>query len=420
MGVKGVKEYFQDDLTYFHMIENSCIQILSQLGYEEFKPPILEYENTFNRGLGKGSDIIVNKEMFYLADEEKKIVLRPEFTPLVAKTYVEKGFAKNNPVWKLFYIGPCFRKERPQKGRLREFHQAGIEIIGDKNILYTLELFLALKLIFSKLGIENYTLNINSLGCPQNCRKKYLEYLKKELENKLINLCDVCKTRFKKNPLRILDCKVSICKDFIRQQLKPISTFLCQECENVKAELFDLLKKNNIFYIENEYLVRGFDYYTGIVFEYTHPSLGGQDAFCGGGRYDNLLHEFSEDQPEGAVGCGLGIERTILILKQANLPTATKSKKKVYIAFTNIELMKKNFYLTEKLLNNGFEVFSDYSKPSLKAHLKKAESIKADYTIILGDEEIKDNKILCKRMSDSHQIKCNLEEVVKYLNTLSN
>lgn len=417
MGVKGVKEYFEKDLRYFYFIEDNIREVVGKLGYEEFRPSILAEESTFYRGMGEGSDIVVNKEMFYISDEEKKIVLRPEFTPLVAKTYVERGFAKTNPLWKLFYIGPCFRRERPQKGRLREFHQAGIEIVGDKNIVFTFELLLALKIIFSKLCIDNYTLSINSLGCFKKCRGNYLDYLKKELANKISNLCGICQERLKRNPLRILDCKKPVCKELLRKEIKPIRDFLCHDCNKDKSTLFNLLKENGISYIENEYLVRGFDYYTGIVFEYTHPTLGSQDAFCGGGRYDNLLNMFGENQPEGAVGCGLGIERTILILQQLKVNIERKSKPMVYIAFSDIELLKKNSELIEKLLNNDFCTFSDYSKSSLKAHLRRAENVGADYTIILLQEDKKE-KIICRRMRDGYQVECTLTEVIRCLDTL--
>lgn len=416
MGVSGVKEYFNEELRYFNFIEKEARQVLTQLNFEEFRPPILEEETTFYRSLGEGSDIVVNKEMFYVDDREDKIVLRPEFTAQVAKTYVKHGFAKKAPLWKLFYIGPCFRKERPQKGRFREFYQLGIEILGNKNLLYSFEIFLALKLIFTRLGIKNYILNINSIGCFNKCRQQYLDYLTTEIKTRLDRVCDICQKRFLKNPLRILDCKNPQCRELLKTQLKDISFFLCDECRKDKEILFDLLSKNGIEFKESPFLVRGFDYYTGIVFEYTSEKLGAQNAFCSGGRYDNLLKEFGEEGVEGGVGCALGMERTILLLQEEGIVPVTSKNIKIYIAFDDSLLIHKYINLVEKLITNGFSVFSDYSKPSLKAHFKKAEGVNADYVIIIGEKEDKNNIFGVKNLKTSIQEEVNQSEIIEYFN----
>ncbi len=419
MGVRGVKEYFSEELEYFNLIEKEAREVLNHLGFEEFKPPILEEESTFIKGSGESSDIVVNKEMFYVDDYESKIVLRPEFTPKVARTYIEQGFSKKSPLWKLFYIGPCFRKERPQKGRLREFWQLGIETLGDKNVMYSFEIFLALKLILSRLGIKNYNLNINSIGCFERCRKDYLDYLKKEVEKRLDKMCDVCKTRFMRNPLRILDCKNSSCRELLKNELRSISSFLCDTCRKDKEITFDLLSKNSISYKEEPFLVRGFDYYTGIVFEYTHNRLGAQDAFCGGGKYDDLLKEFGEENIEGGVGCALGIERTILILQEEKIKSDNRKKSpKIYIAFTNDKFISKYSYLLEQLVNSGCSVFSDYSKPSLKAHLKRAQSASSDYVIIIGENEDTNNIFSVKNLKTGKQEEIKRNEIINYFNKI--
>lgn len=416
MAVRGVKEYFSEELRYFNLIEKEARQILTQMGFEEFKPPVLEEENTFVKGSGESSDIIVNKEMFYVDDYESRIVLRPEFTPKVARTYIEEGFSKKSPLWKLFYIGPCFRKERPQKGRFREFWQLGIETLGDKNIMYSFEIFLALKLILSKLGIKNYNLNISSIGCFEKCRNDYLNYLRKELEVRLDKMCPVCKTRFVRNPLRILDCKNPPCKELLKNELKNIASFLCDDCKKDKEITFELLSKNSISFKEEPFLVRGFDYYTGIVFEYTHNKLGAQDAFCGGGRYDNLLQKFGEKNAEGGVGCALGIERIILILQEEEIKLDSSEKKpKIYIAFTDDKFISKYSYLLEQLINKGFNVFSDYSKPSLKSHLKRSEGVGSDHVIIIGDIEDSKGVFSIKNLKTGKQEEVKQVELINYL-----
>lgn len=417
MGVRGVKEYFSEELKYFNFIEKEARQILNQLGFEEFKPPILEEESTFIKGSGESSDIIINKEMFYVDDYDSKIVLRPEFTPKVARTYIEHGFSKKSPLWKLFYIGPCFRKERPQKGRFREFWQLGIETLGDKNIMYSFEIFLALKLILSRLGIKNYNLNINSIGCFEKCRKDYLDYLKKELEKRLDKICLICKTRFIRNPLRILDCKNPSCKELLKSELKNISSFLCDNCKKDKEIIYELLSKNSIGFKEEPFLVRGFDYYTGIVFEYTHDKLGAQDAFCGGGKYDNLLKEFGEENTKGGVGCALGIERMILILQEEKIKLDDNEKKpKIYLAFTDGKLISKYSYLLEQLVNSGYTVFSDYSKPSLKAHFKKAASANSRYVIIICENENSKGIFSIKDLKTGEQEEVKQSEIINYFN----
>jgi histidyl-tRNA synthetase len=419
MTIRGVKEYFEEDLKFFYFIEKEARNILWRLGYEEFNPPILSEASTFTQTLGQASDIVVNKEMFYIADTEEKIVLRPEFTASVAKAYVQFGFEIKKPLWKLFYVGPCFRKERPQKGRLREFYQLGIEILGDTNIMFTYELLLVMKLLFSTLGIKDYQLNINSIGCFEKCRGRYIQYLKENVLDKINEVCQLCKTRIEKNPLRILDCKNQKCQEFFTSKLKPINQFLCLDCNKDKETLFELLQQNNIPYLDSPFLVRGFDYYTGIVFEYTHKNLGAQSAFCSGGRYDNLLKNFGAKNAKGAVGCALGIERTILILKQLNLNPNIKEdySKKVYLAFTSFQLSKKYAYLLEKLLLSNFYVFSDYSKPSLKAHLKRAESLGVDTVIIIGESEDESKLISIKDFKTGQQIQVPQEKLIEYLNT---
>lgn len=415
MAVRGVKEYFSDELRYFNIIEKVAREVLVQLDFEEFRPPILEEEKTFYKSLGEGSDIVVNKEMFYVEGSEGTIVLRPEFTAQVARVYVEQGFAKKSPVWKLFYMGPCFRKERPQKGRFREFYQLGIEILGDKNIAYCFEILLALKLIYSKVGIKDYQLNINSIGCFEKCRKNYLDYLAEELHKRLDKVCPICQKRFAKNPLRILDCKNPSCKELLQNELRNISSFLCSACNEDKQILFNLLSRNNINFKEMPFLVRGFDYYTGIVFEYTSNKLGAQDAFCSGGKYDNLLKDFGEKTAEGGVGCALGMERTALILQQEGIAIPhTRQNLKIYIACTSSELTNRYLYLIEKLVAGGFCVVSYYSKPSIKAHLKRAESINSDYVVIIGEEEDKSNTFSIKNLRTAQQEKINQGEILTY------
>lgn len=389
----------------FNKISQKARRIFKVFGYEEIILPVLEKEELFRRGVGEITEI-VQKQMFKI--EAKDIVLRPEGTAQVIRYYLENFLYKQSDFHKFFYIGAMFRGERPQKGRLRQFHHIGAEAIGSEDYYLDAELIsLALK-ILEELGVREKELLINSLGCVQD-KEKFSKELKKTLSAKRNQLCEDCQRRIEVNPLRVLDCKSQSCKQVV-SSLDWGEDYLCLECQEHFEGLLSLLDDLKIKYTRVSSLVRGLDYYTHTVFEITSKSLGSQDALGAGGRYNNLVGDLGGPQIP-AFGFALGVERILLALKE----TGNEERMEVFVATTDESLLKVGFKILQRLREGGLSVDIDYCRKSLKGQLRYAQKKGVRFVVIVGEEELKEEQVMLKDMKKSTQEKVKIDELVSLI-----
>ncbi len=392
--IKGTHDILPQEVDKWHILEENALKIFSRYGYKEIRTPIFEATELFARGVGDTTDI-VNKEMYTFEKSERSLTLRPENTAGVVRAYIENGMARLSPPVKLWYKGPMFRYERPQKGRQRQFHQVGVEMFGIKEPTADAEVILMAVNYLKSLGLNDLDVEINSLGCPK-CREEFKKRLKEVLKPEFDNLCDDCKTRYEKNPLRLLDCKVESCKAiFEKPEIQKViqADYICEECAEHFAKLKTYLDKLNVKYNVNKLLVRGLDYYNRTVFEIKSNNLGSQNAVCGGGRYDSLVKNLGGDDTP-AVGWAMGMERL-----NSLLPDSEPQKLNGYIVSTS---PVDAFELAEELRNDGFNIEFDLSNKKFTKQLEKASKV-ADYALILGEDEIKAGKISVKNLATGEQ-----------------
>jgi len=318
---KGTKDCLPQDSAKWQFIEKTARDVASRFNIKEIRTPTFEHTEVFLRGIGDTTDV-VNKEMYTFNDKGgRSITLKPEGTAGVARAFVEKGLSSLTMPLKLFYITPCFRYERPQAGRLREFHQFGIEVFGADNASVDAEVILTARAFFEALGVTGLKLYINSIGCKK-CRAEFNNALKNYLKERLSSMCETCQERFERNPLRILDCKEEKCKEITASAPKIID-YLCDDCKEHFIKLQNYLKTAGLEYEINPNIVRGLDYYTKTVFEFVSENIGSQGTVCGGGRYDGLIEEFGGPKVSG-VGFGLGLERLVLLMESLGLSFGEK------------------------------------------------------------------------------------------------
>jgi histidyl-tRNA synthetase len=397
---KGTKDVLPHEVYKWHYVEQTIREIAQVFGYQEIRTPVFEHTELFERGVGDTTDI-VQKEMYTFSDKGgRSITLKPEGTAGVVRAYIEhKLYAEAQPV-KMYYLTPCYRYERPQAGRLREFHQFGIEAFGGTQASLDAEIITIAMKLFKHLGIDDLYLKINSIGCPK-CRPAYHEKLKSYLADNLERLCGTCKQRFDKNPLRILDCKVNECRDVIKGVPYMIDN-LCEECSCHFEELKQYLLASGTEYRIDPMIVRGLDYYTKTVFEIISGSIGSQDAICGGGRYDGLVQECGGPGTPG-VGFGLGLERLILAMENQGLDIPKESACDVFIATLGLAAKTKAFELAGRLRGNGIAADMDHVGRSLKAQFKYADKIGASWVCTIGDDELAANTIRIKEMATGNE-----------------
>ena len=392
--VKGTKDILPADVPMWQMLEKNALEVFSKYGYEEIRTPIFEVTELFARGVGDTTDI-VNKEMYTFEKSDRSLTLRPENTAGVVRSFIENGMTRLSAPVKLWYKGPMFRYERPQAGRQRQFHQVGVEMFGVKEPAADAEVILLAVNYLKSLGLNDLEVEINSLGCPE-CREAYKNKIKAVLKPEFENLCDDCKNRYEKNPLRLLDCKVESCKAiFEKPEIKAViqSDFICEACAEHYSKLKSYLDELGIKYVENKLLVRGLDYYNRTVFEIKSNNLGSQNAVCGGGRYDSLVRNLGgEDTP--AVGWAMGMERLISLIPPL------KSKKLDGYIVSNFS--EEAFKLAEELRTSGFEIEMDLQNKKFTKQLEKASKV-ADYALILGEDEIKNGTVSVKNLATSTQ-----------------
>lgn len=410
---KGTNDILPAEAYKWHYIEKVIEEICGLFGYKEIRIPVYEHTELFVRSVGDTTDI-VQKEMFTFADNGgRSLTLRPEGTAGVVRSYIENGMSSLPQPVKLYYILTAYRQENVQKGRYREFHQFGIELFGAKGPEAEVELISLISMLFDKLGIKNIILNINSIGCPV-CRKDYNNALKSYLGKRLSDLCDTCKERYEKNPMRILDCKEEKCRG-ITAEAPVIVEYLCDECKTHFNKLEDMLVNVGIPYEINPKIVRGLDYYTKTVFEFVSNQIGAQGTVCGGGRYDGLVEECG-GAPTPGLGFAIGMERLLAVMESNNINIPEETKPDLYIATIGERARERAEKIVLKLRKQEISAHTDLMNRSVKAQMKYADKIGAKFVIVLGDEEIASGIVKIRNMDASKEEEIKLEEIAQFLN----
>jgi histidyl-tRNA synthetase len=408
--LRGMNDILPGSSRLWQELEKNAISVLRQFGYGEIRTPVLEEKGLFVKSVGGETDI-VTKEMFSFRDRgERDVVLRPEGTAPIVRAYLEANLHKTEPFQKLYYIEPMFRSERPQAGRLRQFHQIGAEAIGSLNPVVDAEIILLLAGILDKNEIKNYTIRLNNLGC-HNDKIRLSGALKERLSDKEVLLCDDCKKRLQKNPLRVLDCKKDSCRNTAKSALKS-ADFLCENCKNHYAGVKEYIKGTSVEKkcADDPYIVRGLDYYTGTVFEVSHPALGAQDAIGAGGRYDNLVKDMG-GPALGAVGFALGMER--MLMARSKAMAEIKGSAAVYVANIGEKAVKEVFRITNDFRSAGIECNMNYKGSSLKSQMRDADKLKSVLTIIIGDDELAKSEVVLRDMNTKEQVNVKFTDILK-------
>lgn len=403
------------EIKLWQYIEETARKTAELYGYSEIRTPVFENTELFQRGVGDTTDV-VQKEMYTFSDKGgRSITLKPEGTATLVRSYIENSLYAAPQPTKLCYIIPCFRYEKPQSGRLREFHQFGIECFGAASPLCDAEVIALADTFLKNAGITNYELNINSIGCP-SCKKEYNEKLVEYFSQYKDKLCQTCLERLEKNPMRIIDCKSEVCSEIAKGAPKMID-YLCDECSSHFEEVKKGLDNIGIKYKINPDIVRGLDYYTKTVFEFTSNALGAQSTVCGGGRYSGLVEELGGKPAEG-IGFAAGLERLILILKKEDGFKNKESVPDLFVGAIGNEAQSFAQKLIYNLRNLGIRAEQDLLERSVKAQMKYADKIRAAYSVVIGEDEIAKEKACFKNMTTGEQTECALEsaEILKLLN----
>lgn len=396
--MKGFKDILPDTIEKWHFLEDTAKSIFRVFGYKEIRTPILEKTSVFERSIGDVTDI-VEKEMYTFIDKSgESVTMRPEGTAGIARAFIENNL-ETSVFNKLYYIGPMFRYERPQKGRFRQFHQIGAEVFGIKSPAIDAEIVYINKLLFEKLNIQA-NLEINNIGCPQ-CRPNYSKALFGYFEKYKDSLCEDCQKRLYKNPLRILDCKNEKCK-MIANDAPKLNDYVCETCQEHYNGVKSYLETLHIKYIENNRLVRGLDYYTKFVFEFVNSI-----TLSAGGRYDNLIADLGGKEICG-VGFAAGQERLIDMIN-----INVKNNIDIYIA--NLDVTKYAFHILQMLKDLPYSIYCEYESKSLKSMLKKADKLNASVCIIIGENEFENNTCIVRNMKNSTQETIEINHLINTL-----
>ncbi len=409
---KGTKDILPSEVYKWQYVEKKISELCNNFGYKEIRLPVFEHTELFQRGVGDTTDI-VQKEMYTFLDKgERSITLRPEGTAGVVRSYIENGMASLPAPVKLYYNITAYRYENVQKGRYREFHQFGVECFGSQGPLVDVEIISMLSMFFERLGIKDIELNINSIGCPE-CRgeynKKLMEYFKPNLDK----LCGTCKTRYERNPLRIIDCKEESCKVYTKDAPALVDN-LCEGCSKHFEGLKDGLDNLGITYKIDKNIVRGLDYYTKTVFEFVSKNIGAQGTVCGGGRYDGLIEECG-GTPTPGIGFAIGIERLLLVMESQGIEIPKAEAIDVYIATIGETAQKYAQKLVYKIRQAGFSAETDLMGKSVKAQMKYADKLGATYSVVLGDNEVESNKAVLKNMQTGETKDISMDTLIERL-----
>ena len=409
---KGTKDVLPQDSYKWQFIEEKARETARVFNALEIRTPTFEHTEVFLRGVGETTDI-VNKEMYTFNDKGgRSITLKPEGTAGVARAFIENGMHSATLPAKLFYLTQCFRYERPQAGRLREFHQFGVEFLGSPDAGIDAEVIILAKTFLDKLGIKNVSLFINSIGC-KHCRTKYADALKEYYSNHLNEMCELCKDRLDKNPMRILDCKNPECRQ-INEKAPEILDYICEDCSVHFKKVQEYLNVNGVEYKIDPRIVRGLDYYTKTVFEFVSDNIGAQGTVCGGGRYDGLIGQLGGNDVPG-IGFATGIERLMMVMQNSGVEIENKNNVTVYFAPMGAVEAKKCFELVCKLRKQGYICDTDYMGKSIKAQFKYADKINAKYVAVIGSSELEAGKVKIKRMSDGFETLMSFDKIESFL-----
>ena len=410
---RGTRDILPKEVYKWHYVEKKFREICALYGYEEMRTPIFEHTEVFTRSVGDTTDI-VQKEMYTFTDKgDRQISLKPEGTAGTIRSFIENKLYADTQPTKLFYITPCFRYERPQAGRQRQFHQFGIEALGSDTPSIDAEVISLAVQFFNELGLKDLSVNINSVGCPV-CREEYNKTLKAYLDAKSDVLCETCLERKDKNPMRVIDCKNPTCKANITD-IPFMIDHLCDDCENHFDKLQEYLREMDIKFVVDKTIVRGLDYYRKTAFEIISNDIGSQSTVCGGGRYDGLVEQLGGPKGISGIGFGLGAERLLLTLENNNIEIENPKSTDIYIATRGDTAKTNRFGLIKELRDNHISADIDHLGKSLKAQFKYSDKINAKYTIVIGDDELANDAATLKNMETSEQTTVKLSELVNEL-----
>ena len=410
---RGTKDITPKDAYKWNYVENKFREICSLFGYEEMRTPVFEHTELFKRSVGDTTDI-VQKEMYSFTDKGgRDITLKPEGTAGVVRAFIENKLYADTQPTKLFYITPCFRYERPQAGRQRQFHQFGIEALGsDKPSLDAEVIALAVQ-FFTEVGLKDLAVSINSVGCP-TCRAEYNARLKEYLDKKSDVLCETCLERKDKNPMRVIDCKNPTCKENLND-IPFMVDHICDDCKDHFEKLQTYLKEMDINFVVDKTIVRGLDYYKKTAFEIISNDIGSQSTVCGGGRYDGLVEQLGGPKGVSGIGFALGAERLLLTMENNNIEIENPYATDIFIVTIGDEAKTKSFKLLKDLRTNHISAENDHLDRSVKAQFKYSDKINAKFTVVIGDDELANDTATLKNMSTSEQTTIKLSEIVQEL-----
>lgn len=407
---KGTKDMLPKDAYKWHFIEKRFADICQRYGFKEIRTPVFEHTELFVRGVGDTTDI-VQKEMYTWEQAKRSLTLRPEGTsPVVRAIGENKIYADPQPT-KLYYDISCFRYEKPQSGRLRQFHQFGVETFGSHNMISDAEVIALADDFFKELGIKDLELHINSIGCPA-CREKHRAALRDFLQPNLDKFCDTCKDRFDRNPLRMLDCKSPTCQELV-VGAPVMLDYLCDDCKNDFEMLQSNLTAMGVKHVVDPGIVRGLDYYNGTAFEFVTNTIGAQGTVCGGGRYDNLSESIGGPAIPG-VGFGLGKERLLLVMEASGIEIPNEEGADILVAFMGDVAKNEALKLVRELRHRGINAEIDALGRNLKGQFKYADRLNVKNTIVIGENELNEGKVAIKKMASSEQvtINYNIDEII--------
>lgn len=405
---KGTKDLLPSQIHKWHYVEGKFAEICKKYGFKEIRTPMFEHTEVFARGIGDTTDV-VQKEMYTFNDHgNRSITLKPEGTSGAVRAFIEhKQYAEVQPT-KYYYVTDCFRYEKPQSGRLRHFHQFGVEVFGTPNMLADAEVIAIGYDFLNELGLGEIELRINSVGCPE-CRKKYREALKDFLRPHYDELCGTCKTRFERNPMRIIDCKSEICQEIVKDAPRMLD-YLCDDCRNAFEEIKENLNALEIPFVIDPNIVRGLDYYTTTAFEFVTTKIGAQGTVCGGGRYDHLIEELG-GPPIPGVGWGMGIERVLMLMEANEVAFPEEDRVDAFIAVMGDDAKKFGLKLCRDLRKKGLIAEMDTLARNIKGQFKYAGRLNAKYTLVIGDDEIAKGVVSLKDMDKSEQREVKFEDI---------
>src|SRR5919109_2049268 len=406
--IKGFSDILPEEVETWQIVEEQARQVFSLYNFSEIRIPILEKTELFSRSLGETTDI-VEKEMYTFADQDAQgslLTLRPEGTAGVVRAYVESEMYKTEPVRKLYYLGPMFRRERPQKGRMRQFHQIGAETLGRGDPFIDAEILLLLRDLLSNIGLEEITLQLNSLGDAQ-CRPRYREKLLAFLKQKADSLCANCRRRMERNPLRVLDCKEPSCIEATKEAPSILES-LCVDCGEHFDAVQHLLAETKIAYVLNPRMVRGLDYYCRTTFEWTSDQLGSQNAVAAGGRYDGLVQELGGPAIPG-IGFAVGVERLTILLRAKE--DTKPLRPALYIVWIGVQARDWAFPIVHRLRRSGLAVELEAEARSLKSQMRRADKLNAESVLIVGDDELQKRRAVLRHMATKEQEEVDFENI---------